>query len=134
MIHKTTMSLKTTLPVLVLIVLAVFFWAVVSESAHANSNGGIPVVMATSSNPSLGTTAVLLFATSTCQSRIITTYANPVMLTFGDGPGTGTGPTAIFGHLQAASTTVVYNADTYGCGAYRAYQFGTAAITISEFR
>lgn len=93
----------------------------------------VPATVATTSNPTVGTTAVTLFATSTCASRIITTYANPIMLTFSD--RIAQTPTATFGHLQAASTTVTYDAGQYGCGLYKVYGYtANTAITVTETR
>lgn len=92
--------------------------------------GELPATVATTSNPTVGTTPLLLFATSTCGVRIISTTASPIMLTFSDVQGSI--PTATFGTLQAASTTVVYDNGQYGCGAYRAYAFVSGAITIME--
>lgn len=92
----------------------------------------IPATVATSSNPTVGTTGVLVFATSTCSARIVTTYASPVMITFSD--RIGQVPTGTYGHLQAASTTVAYDGGLYGCGAMKMYGFVSSAITVSESR
>lgn len=99
---------------------------------QGGTTGNQPAFIATSSNPTVDTTARLLFATSSCTARTITTYASPVMLTFTDNPGRV--PSAIYGHLQAASTTVVYDATQVGCGAVRIYSFTSQAITVSEAR
>jgi hypothetical protein len=100
--------------------------------ASAAAQPGIMATVATSSNPTISTTGVTLFATSTCAARIITTYASPIMLTFSDYAGQT--PTATFGHLQTASTTVVYDASIYGCGLFKAYGFTSSAITVTETR
>lgn len=75
-----------------------------------------------------------LFSTTTnCTSRTITTYANPITLTFSDYAAQL--PTALFGHLQSASTTTNYPAEVYGCNLWRAYGFAaTTSITVTEFR
>lgn len=98
----------------------------------ASAPAGIAATVATTSNPTIGTIAATLFATSSCSSRIITTYASPITLTFSD--YIGQTPTGTFGHLQAASTTVVYDATVYGCGLYKAFGFSSTAITVSETR
>lgn len=100
--------------------------------ASAEAPSGLPATVATSSSPTVGTTASLIFATSTCAARTITTVASPVMLTFSDNQGRV--PTAISGHLQAASTTVTYDSGQFGCDAVRAYGFVSSAITITESR
>lgn len=100
--------------------------------ASASAPSGLQATMATSSNPTVGTTALLVFATSTCATRIVSTYASPVMMYFSD--FTGQRPSATAGHLQAASTTVAYDSGLYGCGAVYMYGFVSTAITVSEAR
>lgn len=94
--------------------------------------GGLPATVATSSSPTINTTPAILFATSTCATRVITTVASPIMLTFSDVQGKV--PSGTTGHLQAASTTVAYDADLYGCGTFRAFGFVSSAITVTESR
>jgi hypothetical protein len=52
------------------------------------------------------------------------------MLTFSDYANQT--PTGVFGHLQAASTTVVYDSGQFGCDRVKAYSFGASTITITE--
>lgn len=88
--------------------------------------------VATSSTIAIGPqeNKTLFTARQTCSSRIITTVAQPVMLSF----HSSVVPTALAGHLQAASTTVVYKSDDYGCGAVSAYGYtASTTITTSEF-
>lgn len=54
------------------------------------------------------------------------------MLTFSDYAGQT--PTGLYGHLQAASTTVAYDSGLYGCGLMKVYSFATQQITVSETR
>ncbi len=100
--------------------------------SFSSAPDGIPATVATTSAPTVGTTAVRVFATSTCAARIITTYASPVMLTFTD--LNGDVPSAILGHLQPASTTVSYDSGQYGCNAVRAFSFVADDIWVSESR
>ncbi len=88
--------------------------------------------VATSSTIAIGPqeNKTLFTARQTCSSRIITTVAQPVMLSF----HSSVVPTALAGHLQAASTTIVYKSDDYGCGAISAYGYtASTTITTSEF-
>ena len=101
-----------------------------ASNAKASAPTGLPATIATTSPATVGTTAISVFATSSCSARIITTYASPVMLTFSD--YSGQTPTGTFGHLQAASTTVVYDSGQYGCGLVKVYSFTTQTITVSE--
>lgn len=117
---------------IVSVVLIAYILGITGNIAFASAPSGLPATVATSSIASVSSTATTIFATSTCASRIITTVANPIMLTFSD--YSGQTPTGSFGHLQAASTTVTYDSGQYGCGAVKAYSFGTASITVTETR
>lgn len=96
--------------------------------------GGTPATVATSTFQAVvAATPELLFATSTsCSSRIITTQTNPVRLTFSD--FTGQRPTSAGGVFQAGSTTIAYEAETYGCNAVYVYPYGTDTLTVIETR
>lgn len=118
--------------VIALVLAIVYMFGASATRVGASAPVGLPTTVATTSNPTIGTTASLLFATSTCDARIITTVASPIMLTFSDVQGKV--PTGVFGHLQAASTTVVYDSGQYGCNAVRAYGFVSSAITVTETR
>lgn len=102
------------------------------QTAHASAPSGLQATIATTSNPTVNTTAALVIATSSCSARIITTYASPIMITFSDVQGSI--PTGLFGHLQAASTSIAYDSGLYGCGAVRIYSFVAQNITVSDSR
>ncbi len=126
-------SSKTHIAVLFGVLLAALIAvSFASMNASASAPTGLPATIATSSNPTVGTTALIIIATSSCAARIITTSASPVMLTFSDYANQT--PTGSFGHLQAASTTVVYDGGQYGCGLVKAYSFTTQVITVSDSR
>lgn len=106
--------------------------------------GNLPSDLATSSTVSVGQKSVnVLFATSTpsrpCATRVITTKGDPILFL---SPGVGEGDFGSsslqngFGHLQAASSTISYRSDEYGCGAWivMGVGTGTTTISISEFR
>lgn len=63
-----------------------------------------------------------------CASRIISSVASPLMLSF----HSAVTPTGVIGHLQAASTSIVYDSALYGCGGVTAYAFSSTTITISQ--
>jgi hypothetical protein len=113
---------------------AALYFFVGVPSAESSAPSGVPATIATSSLMSVGpSNAVTLQATSSCTARVITTYANPVMLTFSD--YIGQSPTAVFGHLQAASTTVAYDSGLYGCGLVKAYGYtASTSITFTSVR
>lgn len=102
------------------------------QTVYGSAPTGLMSTLATTSVNAVGTTASTLFATSTCSDRVISTKAQAIMLTFSDYAGQT--PTAVFGVLQSASTTVVYNGGQYGCGLVKAYAFGADTITLVETR
>jgi len=118
--------------IVAVVALSAYILGINTMPAFASAPPGLPASVATTSAAAVSTTASTLFATSTCNARIITTYADPVMLTFSDYAGQT--PTATFGHLQSASTTVVYDSGQYGCGLVKAYSYGTQTITVTETR
>lgn len=115
-----------------LFVLALFVVLRGSDKASASAPSGLQATVATSTELAVSGTASTLISTSTCSARIISTRGNAIMLTFSDYANHT--PTATFGHLQSASTTVVYDSGQYGCGKVKAYSYGTETITVTETR
>ena len=70
-----------------------------------------------------------------CKARVVTTRgSSAIMLSFGDTTGFGsTTLSGTAGHLQLASTTVVYDSGLYGCGRMTAFGWSSSTVTISEF-
>lgn len=107
------------------------YFASQAYKAHASAPSGLPATVATTSQQALTTTASLVFATSTCAARVVsTTGTSGIMLGFSDKQGFV--PTGNVGHWQPASTTVAYDSGQYGCGAVRIYSFVAQTITVSE--
>ncbi len=104
------------------------------EVAEARQWPGYIATFATST-PSQSVTAAtveLLFASSSCSSRVIGTRTGEIRLTFRD---TGADrPTGQAGFSQAASSTVVYDAETFGCGAVYVYPFVTETLSVMEYQ
>lgn len=129
--------MKLTLPTLLTSAALGILFIAVAYVAFGNAllaradAGTIPATIATSSNPVVSTTPSLIFATSTCADRIVSTNSVAVNMTFSDIAGA---PTATFGTYQPASTTVTYDNSRYGCGPVRAYGFGTGSLTATESR
>lgn len=129
------MTQKSYLPYAILtavILLASYLIGASVSKVNAMAPSGLPASIATTSPAAVSTTASTIFATSTCAARIISTTASPVMLTFSENQSVV--PTALFGVLQAASTTVAYDSGQYGCGAVQVYAFVAGNITVSESR
>lgn len=121
---KKILSLFSGVSALALVAMAIF-WAV-SEPAKSSAPPGLQVNVATSSTFLVGNIAKILTATTTCSARIITTTGNAVMLSWYANALQGTS-TPIIGTIQAASTTVAYDAETYGCG-----QMSVIGVTLSN--
>lgn len=86
--------------------------------------------VATSSTIAVGpdVVATLFTTANSCASRIVSSTASILMLSF----NSNITPTGSVGHIQAASTTVAYPSDNYGCGAVTAYAFSSTTITKAE--
>lgn len=125
----STKRLASALAVLAAVILLGMFFYGDKASANVITQGVIPQV-ATSSLMSVGPqNAVTLFAkASNCTARIISTGANPIMLSF----SSVLAPAAQVGHYQAASTTVSYDNAVYGCGQVSAYGYSAStSITVT---
>lgn len=128
------MTLKNSLPYLFVVaaLLVGAYLVGVSTPTVGAATEGLPATVATTSQNAVSTSVTTLFSTSTCAARIITSRAAPLMLTFSDYANQT--PTATFGHLQAASTTVVYDSAEYGCGRVKVYAYAADTITLTETR
>lgn len=113
-------------------ILAIFFYQPVQPVQSSTWPGNMQSVATSSFQAVSATTVELLYATSSCSSRVIGTQGGEIRLTFSDYKGER--PTGTNGFPQNASTTVVYEAETYGCGAIYVYPYYTGTLTISEYR
>jgi len=114
--------------ILTLLAVSALYIASVTLVGKAANPGNLPSTAATSSIINLlgagdGTTAKVLFEpNNACSSRIVTTGFHNVLLAFEadrDSLNNGVSSTTLtlaVGHWQAASTTVAYPAENYGCG------------------
>ena len=89
---------------------------------------GTTAGFASSSNATIGVATVGIVGTTTCSARIVTTQAVGVSLSFFDQPLDATH----LGEFQAASTTVSYPSNIYGCGEMRARSAATTIIQIKD--
>lgn len=106
-----------------------------TKSASASAPGGLFATVATSTKYTVSTATggTVVFATSTCAARIITTVEKPIMITFTNAQGDTA--TAIHGHYQAASTTVAYDGAIFGCQAWKIYGHDApSTLTLTETR
>lgn len=100
--------------------------------ASASAPSGLPATIATSSRVTVSTAQRLVFSTSSCAARIISTASSTATITFED--LFGQVPSEVFGHVQATGTTVVYDSGQFGCGPVRVYSYLPQQITVSESR
>jgi hypothetical protein len=117
------------------IVLAGYFWWNNAQTFGAAPQG-LPATIGAATSVTVGTsTPMTLTATSTgCASRIITTGAQAIKISF-DWKLASTSLDKNIGHLQLGSTTVAYDSGLYGCSVVTArgiYQGGDVAGSNSS--
>lgn len=126
---------------LIAIVAIAFLFAYQPKDAGASTPGNVVAGVATSTAVSVGPQNNVWtgFGTTTresasnCSARIISTTGDGIMISFGTVSSTTLSQTR--GHIQAASTSVAYNAETYGCGYLTVRgQNSSTTITITETR
>ena len=105
-----------------------------TQTVLGSAPSGLPASVGTSSPFDVGpNNAPRAFATSTCASRTITTEDQAVRIVFSGAKALF--PTAEFGTLQLASTTVTYDSGQYGCEAVFIYgQGATSTLWLVETR
>lgn len=95
-----------------------------------NMSGNVAVVYVNTTQVVGATSINTIFpAKNMCATRVISTVGSPIRLSF-DSDLT---PTINVGILQAASTTVNYQSDVYGCGIVRGFAEASTTITKTEF-
>jgi len=109
------------------------------QEAEGRTPGNLPALLATSSTVEIGLGVSVLFPATPgrglCSSRVIGTV-DPIVIQF-DATATSSldNPNNI-GYAQAASTTVSYSSDDYGCGNWLVKNGvnSSSTISIAEFR
>jgi hypothetical protein len=106
-----------------------------AQTAVGASFPGSPAYLQSATTTILGPGTVTMFAsTPFCNNRVVTTQGTEIKVLFGDAIGlTATSVSATVGHLQAASTTVSYDASLYGCGKMVGRASASTTVTISSF-
>lgn len=126
----TTTKSLAYLTIIALVLSIVYLFGAETQRVDASAPSGLPATVATTSIAAVSPTASTIFATSTCSARVVSTQGSAIMLTFSDYANHT--PTATFGHLQLASTTVAYDSGQYGCGRVKAYSFAAQTLTVSD--
>ena len=122
--------MKIIASIAILISLVAIFFSFKKEDQLLK--GAIFSRVATSSTIVVGTqqNKTLFTNKNICSSRVISTTGQAIMLSF----HSDISPTSMIGHYQAASTSVAYDSDVYGCGAVSAFgNVASTTITTSEF-
>ena len=131
-LQKCQPIILITLGALLALVLALFLRG--ANPALGDSPGSTAANNSSTTNFSIGTTAVRIFSTSTCAARIVSTNSSngTVNLTFND--AVGQRPTLGTGHVHATTTSTSYGGQDYGCGAGFAISTSlrTIEITVTE--
>ena len=114
---------------------AIAFAIMQAQVAVGSAFPGQQAKLQTATTTILGPGTVTLFAaTDFCLNRVVTTQSQEIKVLFGDAIGlTATSVSATVGHLQAASTTVSYDAGLYGCGKMVGRATASTTVTISSF-
>lgn len=118
--------------VLVCIVITASFIVSYASRADASAPSGLSATASTSPYVLPSRTATTLIGTTTCAARVVSTTDKQVMLTFTD--ALNESPTGTYGHMQLASTTVVYDGGQYGCGKVKVWADAATNITFTDSR
>ena len=102
-------------------------YAGIAEAVFPNMQPRAQTATTTATGPD--TVKTLFSATDNCASRIITTRASDVLLSF----KSDMTPSGSVGHEQLASTTVTYDAEQFGCGAVMVYGRASSTLTTTQF-
>ena len=133
--------MKQTIISILLVIIAALGGGAVSTQL-GGSPGNLPSQVATSSAMEIGRGPSNLIATTTtvfgnnalCSARVVTTGSDPIILAFSGGVEGQHATTSLQlgqGHLQAASSTVTYGSDVFGCGAWLAASVGAGSTTVN---
>lgn len=134
--------MKSLVSILAVIVSVVVLFVVLFVGKEQNLKGaptGLYSTLSIATTTAVGKQEVktLFSSNKQCTGRVITSVAAPLMIIFGDPTNGDLASTTLsgeLGHLQAASTTVMYDSGTYGCGRVSAYAFSSTTITHTEFK
>ncbi len=133
--------LGTALGIIAIALFAFFFAVEQPQTSLGEAQASaVTVRIATSTavgpqGPSVVKTQLFAMNTS-CKSRVISTVGTAIMLSFDDIAGAGNiGSTTLsgsVGFVQGASTTVVYDAEEYGCGVWNGWAAASTTIALME--
>ena len=118
-------------------IIALLFALLSPASPVSVGGAGLGTNLQIATTTSVTSSIVKIFdATNFCRARAITTVGAEITITFGDptnGDVSSTTLSDVIGHVQAASTTVIYSSDDVGCADWYAHGETTSVITTSQF-
>lgn len=126
-----TVSIVGAVALVLVCALVAYILGIRENVSFGSAPSGLQATVAsTTAETVLAASAVTIAATSSCSSRVVSTGAQAIVMTFSDYAGQS--PTlAGFGFYQPASTTVAYDSGLYGCGLMKAISGGGANSTIT---
>lgn len=141
MSKQLSIYIVTTVLLGVVLVVGAYMLGIVTKFASASAPSGLPATQRIATTTSVGPQEIITIFSDkqSCSSRIISTTdgtGQAIQVLFGDptnGDIASTSVSATVGHLQSASTTVMYDAGLYGCGRWTVYASATTTILLSEF-
>lgn len=115
------------------------YWGSSNEPAELKGASGIAGTQQFATSTTVGPEEnIQLFASKggSCGARVVSTKESAISITFAD-PSNGdiasTTLTSMVGFYQAASTTIAYDAELYGCGRWFGHSSASSTITVAEF-
>lgn len=128
---RTSFIIKSIAAVAILVIATIISALSVMVTPAAASLPNLQPTIATSSVSVAGPqeNRTLFAARTNCSSRNITTSSSSIMISF---DSTLLTPSASRGHWQAASTTVAYDAEQWGCANVTAFGIASTSVTLTE--
>ncbi len=137
--NKITLA---TLGALIFALVAIYIFTIAPKDALGGAFTGTAAQLKYATTTTVGPQAVARVTVfpqnGECKNRVITTSGNSaIMLSFGEprtaGNLSSTTISGTAGFWQAASTTVAYDAEQFGCGLWTAYGYASTTLTVAEF-
>lgn len=107
--------------------------------AQPGTAANLKVATTTAPGPQASVRVTLFAPNSACKSRVVSTTGNSaIMINLGEPATVGnlssTSVSGTQGFWQAASTTVAYDAELYGCGRWTAFAYATTVVAVAEYQ
>lgn len=132
------MNTKLLIIVVVVVLAGVVYFGFINRPAKFEGASGLATTLRTATSTTIGPqqNKQIFARLPSCAARVISTKESNIMITLDDAKPTNissTTLTSVVGFWQAASTTVAYDAELYGCGRWFGYSIASSTITTAEF-